>query len=109
MSRRPDAYQKRFIRSQLIARDGRKCKWCDKPLNEHSITIDHIIPIWRNGSNKLTNLQILCFDCHKIKSKEDRNFRVPDFMFHRWVIAIQMYRHRAFLRKLLGVKRKRKK
>jgi len=35
-------------------------------LNE-TLTIDHIIPIRDNGENDITNLQILCSACHKLR------------------------------------------
>lgn len=35
--------------------------------------VDHIIPVAEGGSWELPNLRLLCTDCHKIKSQEDRN------------------------------------
>jgi len=36
-----------------------------------SFEADHIIPIAEGGTNKWTNLQPLCRECHRLKSNED--------------------------------------
>jgi hypothetical protein len=42
---------------------GQKCVTCGKPAD----TIDHIIPIARGGTNDLSNLQPMCWECNKKK------------------------------------------
>ena len=44
-----------------------RCADCGKTKDETTLHIDHIIPISRGGSNKLTNLQVLCKDCNLAK------------------------------------------
>lgn len=40
--------------------------------------IDHIVPVKLGGGGCwLNNYQLLCFDCHKIKSNEDRQAQKP--------------------------------
>lgn len=56
--------QKRLIRQ----RDGRKCRRCGKTSSLH---FDHVVPIYRGGTNAIANGQILCEDCHKKKTKRD--------------------------------------
>jgi 5-methylcytosine-specific restriction protein A len=34
--------------------------------------VDHIIPLKLGGSNKLTNLQTLCYSCHNKKTAEEQ-------------------------------------
>ena len=46
---------------ELIARDGNHCQHCGT--TEH-ITVDHIIPLARGGTNDLENLQLLCKFCN---------------------------------------------
>lgn len=52
---------------QLVARDGGTCARCGAT---EKLTIDHIIPMIRGGSDDLSNLQILCKRCNS--SKRDR-------------------------------------
>lgn len=49
-------------------RDDYKCVKCG---NNKSLEVDHIIPLIKDGGNLLENLQTLCKDCHKAKTKKD--------------------------------------
>ena len=49
----------------LIERDGYQCATCGTSDN---ITIDHITPLSRGGSDDLDNLQLLCQSCNSKKS-----------------------------------------
>ena len=54
----------------LIERDGYECSFCG---SQDGLTIDHIMPLSRGGSDQLNNLQILCQSCNS--QKKDR---MPD-------------------------------
>jgi len=60
------------LREAVIRRDGRWCKWCGRYLKYSEMTIDHILAVSNEGTNKLDNLQILCEDCHILKTKQER-------------------------------------
>lgn len=49
----------------LCRRDGPRCNWCRA---EHSLTVDHIVPKSKGGSNHPTNLQVLCLRCNQAKA-----------------------------------------
>lgn len=49
---------------ELIARDGNKCQRCG---TTDKITVDHIVPLARGGTNDLENLQLLCKLCNGVK------------------------------------------
>lgn len=42
---------------QVAARDGEYCQICN---TKQDLTLDHIIPLSRGGSNAIDNMQILC-------------------------------------------------
>ena len=44
-----------------------KCQICYKTEPEVKITIDHILPISKGGTNNINNLQPLCMKCNQIK------------------------------------------
>jgi 5-methylcytosine-specific restriction endonuclease McrA len=44
-----------------------KCKKCGTKKN---LTIDHIIPLSKGGTNKFSNLQCLCKKCNQKKGKK---------------------------------------
>lgn len=43
------------------------CALCGRPISKERFTIDHILPLNRGGSNELSNLQISCEFCNKLK------------------------------------------
>lgn len=60
------------IRSQVIRRDKGRCVKCNQAgANE----VDHIKPLWDGGTNLLTNLQLLCWECHWIKTEAEQKQR----------------------------------
>jgi len=57
---------------ELCAKHGNRCLCCDesKPL-----TIDHIVPISRGGTNDIDNIQPLCLSCNCKKSDKIIDYR----------------------------------
>jgi len=51
------------IKAQVKARDGNKCSKCGSTRNLH---IHHIISVSKGGTNDISNLQIVCKNCHKL-------------------------------------------
>lgn len=48
------------------------CSMCGKLLlNPKHIEVDHIIPRSQGGGDELSNLRVVCHDCHKQKSHEE--------------------------------------
>lgn len=56
---------------KLRQRDGECCNTCKIRFYLSSLTIDHIKPKHLGGSEDLKNKQLLCFNCHKIKTKKE--------------------------------------
>lgn len=64
----------RKLREEVLDRDQGLCQECRR---QGRITpgtdVDHIVPKSQGGSDAMTNLQVLCRDCHKRKtSRENR-------------------------------------
>jgi 5-methylcytosine-specific restriction endonuclease McrA len=55
---------------EVFARDPHKCRCCG---SSEKLTIDHIVPLTRGGSNDLDNLQILCRNCNSRKGNRCLN------------------------------------
>ena len=49
-----------------------KCAICGKRLHPFAFHVDHKKPIALGGSNSIRNLQLLCPECHTLKTLEDR-------------------------------------
>lgn len=66
----------RRLTGRVKRRDGFRCVRCGREAGEDTrLSVDHIIPVSRGGSNELTNLQTLCTVCHQVKTAQDR--RMP--------------------------------
>jgi hypothetical protein len=54
------------LRKQVFERDGHRCKICKRM---DCLSIDHIIPVSKGGTNDLDNLQTLCRPCNSAKGE----------------------------------------
>jgi 5-methylcytosine-specific restriction endonuclease McrA len=55
------------VRVSVLHRDSYKCVFCGRGAKQVQLEVDHIIPFSKDGSNDLSNLQTLCFDCNRGK------------------------------------------
>jgi 5-methylcytosine-specific restriction endonuclease McrA len=63
---------------------GRRCLRCG---SRTSLTVDHVIPLGRGGSNAIDNIQPLCSTCNGIKGCETRDYRTDRGILSRGVPA----------------------
>ena len=52
------------LRAQVYARDGLRCVVCG---STDRLTIDHIVPVSKGGTNDIDNLQSMCQPCNSSK------------------------------------------
>lgn len=52
------------IREHVIVRDGLFCCYCNKPLTNESVTMEHIVPNSKRGTFNTTNLTVSCAKCN---------------------------------------------
>lgn len=55
-------------RLQIYNKYGGKCAYCGCVLDYEEMTIDHILPIYRGGTNYPVNLNPCCKSCNRYKS-----------------------------------------
>lgn len=56
-------------RHQLSSRDGGAiCAYCGLRFKLRRLTIDHVVPLSRGGTNALTNLVLACGPCNQSKA-----------------------------------------
>lgn len=53
-------------RRKVYERDNYTCRECKSLV---SLTIDHIVPLYKGGNNMYDNLQTLCRNCNNNKAK----------------------------------------
>ena len=64
------------VKQYVFNRDHYQCQSCGKDRLRAKLSIDHIIPLAKGGSNDISNLQTLCLDCNRIKTdKIDPRFK----------------------------------
>ncbi|MDJ0553622.1 MAG: HNH endonuclease [Microcoleaceae cyanobacterium MO_207.B10] len=76
MSKTPRIKIPLSVKKYVFERDLYHCQSCGQTSKEIELTIDHIIPLARSGSNEISNLQTLCRSCNqKKKHLFDPRFR----------------------------------
>ena len=56
---------------RVLWRQQMKCNICSTGFMSREWDIDHVIPIFSGGTNDIDNLQALCLDCHREKTRDD--------------------------------------
>lgn len=59
----------------VVAMAGNKCLKCGIIGTPESLSIDHVIPVIKGGSNFITNIQPLCFSCNSSKGAKFIDYR----------------------------------
>jgi hypothetical protein len=67
-----DHYLDPALREELFERDGWICHYCAETVTTDTVTLDHIVPISRGGTNAPENLVTACLICNSIKA--DRTY-----------------------------------
>lgn len=66
-----EAHAKRIwgsVEARLVgARQSWRCAMCEQML-PGSFQLDHRVPLWKDGTNELSNAQALCSTCHSNKT-----------------------------------------
>ncbi|BDA66070.1 HNH endonuclease [Calothrix sp. PCC 7716] len=76
MKKTPRIVIPQIVRKYVHERDNYQCQSCGQSQQEAKLTIDHINPLARGGSNDISNLQTLCCICNnKKKDKLDNRFK----------------------------------
>ncbi len=55
-------------RKNILARDGHKCQYCG--IQSKALTVDHVIPKFRNGLDSWENLVAACKNCNQTKGEK---------------------------------------
>lgn len=73
------------VRAEIVeriwARDGRRCLSCG---SEKRLTLDHIVPLSKGGTNRPDNLQTLCMPCNSKKGTKVIDYRTPQNSEYLW-------------------------
>jgi hypothetical protein len=71
------ACSNKFFRLVIFERANGKCCRCGTALSfnapSNNWQVDHVVPIFRGGQTKLSNLQLLCRVCHDAKTAPEKS------------------------------------
>jgi 5-methylcytosine-specific restriction protein A len=65
------SFQNYKVKLRLIDERGYVCQKCGKVPGPGRLQLDHIQELWDGGGHEDSNLQLLCYECHKIKSASE--------------------------------------
>lgn len=60
------------IKRNVFCKENIVCAKCGEKSN---LELDHILPIQFGGDNSPENLQLLCHDCHRVKTQYERKIK----------------------------------
>lgn len=63
---------RRFKENAFKKNPKQSCHWCGKPLTPETATVDHRIPLARNGLDHHNNMVLACYPCN-----HDRGHAMP--------------------------------
>lgn len=68
----------RFSRENVYLRDNYTCQYCGKFCSHKELTLDHVIPVSKNGPKSWTNVVSACRTCNQRKAnKTPQNAGMP--------------------------------
>lgn len=54
-----------------LQQNSKVCYWCNEPLKNKKVHIDHYIPLSKGGEHTLSNLVVSCAKCNQTKNAKD--------------------------------------
>lgn len=69
-------------RKQILKNNYGICACCGKRLTTKTMTVEHIIPLSRGGTNDMANITALCYDCNQEKNN---TLFLPSGFYHALV------------------------
>ena len=66
-------------RKRFLEKSNNVCAHCGKPLNVHTMTTEHALPVSKGGKNDDRNLIALCDKCNPIKSNKVIIKSIPNY------------------------------
>lgn len=61
---RPPRHDVKFSRHNIYVRDGNRCQYCGKRFPTSELSLDHVMPLSRNGVSSWENIVCACLPCN---------------------------------------------
>ncbi len=80
---------KKIVLDYVFRRDNKLCSLCNKEIfTTDAVELDHIIPISKNGGNKIENLRLVHYICHRRRHKQTRALIVDNDKPNESIIVV---------------------
>ncbi len=76
-----DAKNKRY----LYGEQGGYCNGCEEHFELRNLTVDHIIPKAKGGTDHISNLQLLCGACNSLKGDRPHEYLLKCLTDKGWI------------------------
>jgi 5-methylcytosine-specific restriction endonuclease McrA len=67
------------VRAAVIERDRSTCYLCHRYLKPHEISVDHVRPYTKGGTNSISNLRVACRSCNSRKGNRDAKHLMAEY------------------------------
>ncbi|MCE2903380.1 MAG: HNH endonuclease [Gemmatimonas sp.] len=64
---RAQVAQKQALRKGALRDCSQRCVYCATPLDQRTVTLDHVVPLARGGAHDQGNLVSACAPCNRLK------------------------------------------
>ena len=98
------ARKNREVRLELKRREGGRCFYCRRELQEGEIVMDHVVPLARGGSPGVENLVAACGDCNSRKGEREAEEHLRVLFRGRRLSAAEFEERLEALGRLAGVR-----
>ena len=63
-----------YARRHLYETQWGRCNGCGNAYQVKDLTVDHIAPVSKGGTNDTANLQLLCHNCNSVKGNRSMGY-----------------------------------
>jgi 5-methylcytosine-specific restriction endonuclease McrA len=67
---RPPRPEVKFSRHNIYMRDGNRCQYCGRRFSTSELSLDHVVPLSRNGPSIWENVVCACLPCNVRKGNK---------------------------------------
>lgn len=70
-NRKQQSARRWAIKTELIKKNGNKCGYCFRRHYKKYLTLDHMQPLSKGGSDTKDNMILACKECNEVKADMD--------------------------------------
>lgn len=76
----PNWYREPDLRRELFERDSWTCRYCGGAVSPDTATLDHFVPVAKDGTSDPSNLVTACLICNSVKGSRTLDEAAPEIL-----------------------------